>query len=759
VRADDQTDGPSVKGGHCLRGAVLSIFFALLLAGAEVHAGDPARRVLILSSYNYTFPASTQVIDGMQKRLRERAPKEIAVDAEFLDLVRVADPEHEQRTADFLKEKYARIPPDVVIVVGSPALRFTMKYRDVIAPQIPIVFSGISWASYASAQPPPDVTGMIVELNLDRTLDLAGQLQPNARRLFVIAGDSPGEDRRWQEIARRTIEKHERKFETTYLFGLPLDALTAAVSRVPRDAIVIVLSVFVDGAGKTFVPRDVAKTIAGASPAPVYGPYDTYVGNGIVGGFVETFESLGAATADLVLEISAGKDPATLPPRVNPQTIRVDARVLDRFGLKQSNLPPDSVVLFHEPTLWEQHRILISAIAIVIALQSMALAGLLFQRRRRRQAETSLRESEERMTFTAASVNAGLWQFDRSTDELWATEHCRSMFGLAKDIPLTRETFIAAVHPEDRRVAVGTLRGALKGQAALTDVRVVRPDGEVRWIRVRVRSHLDEGTPNQLSGLFVDITDQKAAETEAELQHQEVTHLMRVSVMGELSGAIAHEVNQPLTAILTNAQSALYLLDQDSLNRVEMRNTLLDIVSEDKRADEVVQRLRGLLKKGESRSEAVDLNELVDSTTALLRNELIRRQVVVETDLAANLPVAFGDSVQLQQVLLNLVVNAMDAMSTTPVPQRRIVIRTLQTPAGDIQVLIKDHGAGINMANGKQAFVPFYTTKEHGLGLGLSICSTIIRKHGGTINLRNDDTGGAVAEFSLPARVMMMAAQ
>jgi C4-dicarboxylate-specific signal transduction histidine kinase len=257
----------------------------------------------------------------------------------------------------------------------------------------------------------------------------------------------------------------------------------------------------------------------------------------------------------------------------------------------------------------------------------------------------------------------------------------------------------------------------------------------------------------------VDITDQKAAETEAELQRQEVTHLMRVSVMGELSGAIAHEVNQPLTAILTNAQSALYLLDQDSLNRAEMRNTLLDIVSEDKRAGEVVQRLRGLLKKGESRSEAVDLNALVDSTTALLRNELIRRQVMVETDLAANLPVVFGDSVQLQQVLLNLAVNAMDAMSTTPVPQRRVMIRTLQTPAGDIQVLIKDYGPGIKMANGKQAFVPFFTTKDHGLGLGLSICSTIIRKHGGTIKLTNDDTGGAVAEFSLPARVMMMAAQ
>jgi PAS domain S-box-containing protein len=299
---------------------------------------------------------------------------------------------------------------------------------------------------------------------------------------------------------------------------------------------------------------------------------------------------------------------------------------MDRWGLKQGNLPPGSVVQFHQPGFLEQHRYIVSAVALVIVLRSAVLAALLFQRRRRRQAEISLKESEDRVTFTAAFVNAGLWQFDRTTDELWATEHCRAMFGLAKETPLTRETFVAVVHPEDRRAAVATLRGALRGQAAATDVRVVRPDGEVRWIRVRARSHLDgRGAPDQLSGLFLDITDQKAAETEAELQHQEVTHLMRVSVMGELSGAIAHEVNQPLTAILTNAQSALYLLDQETLNLGEMRNTLLDIVSEDKRAGEVVQRLRSLLKKGESRSEAVDLNELVESTTELLRNESIRR--------------------------------------------------------------------------------------------------------------------------------------
>src|SRR4029077_13840732 len=159
-------------------------------------------------------------------------------------------------------------------------------------------------------------------------------------------------------------------------------------------------------------------------------------------------------------------------------------------------------------------------------------------------------------------------------------------------------------------------------------------------------------------------------------QRQEVAHLMRVTVRGELSGAIAHEVNQPLTAILSNAQAARYLLAPESPNFSEIRDALDDIVQEDNRAGEVIQRLRGLLKKGENRSESVDLNELVDSTTKLLHHELIKRRVTIETDLAAGLPAVCGDSVQLQQVLLNLFMNAMDAMASTPEALRRIKIST-----------------------------------------------------------------------------------
>jgi PAS domain S-box-containing protein len=760
VKDDDQMDGPNAKRGGILLGVLLFIAVAFALPGGLVRAEDPPRRVLILHAYNHTFPATTLISDAVRKRLSERFPQRLEIDSEFLDLAKHPDAVHASRMANFLREKYAGVRFDVVVVIGFTAVPFIREHRDLIAPGVPIVFSDLTRATYEAMHLPPDFTGVITYPDTEKTLQLAERLQPGARRLVVISG-TDSLDRRWHETARKAIEAHHPKLETAYWTDLTYDALLADVSRLPGDTIVMLLTVFADINGKRLVPRDVAAAVAKASSAPVYGLFETYIGNGIVGGYTDSYQSIGTTTGDVALEILSGTDVTTLSPRSNPNpAFRVDARAMDRWGLKRSNLPPGSIVLFHEPTLWEQRRYLVSAVALVLALQSAVVAALLFQRSRRRQAENSLRESEDRMTFTAASVNVGLWQFNRATDELWATEHSRALFGLAKDIPLTLNTFLAAVHPEDRRVAVGTLRGILKSQSATADVRVVRPDGKVRWVRVRARSHLDaRGTPDQLNGIFIDITDQKAAESEAELQRQEVAHLMRVSVLGELSGAIAHEVNQPLTAILSNAQAALYLLGRDSPNLAEVHDALLDIVQENNRAGEVIQRLRGLLKKGESRSEPVDLNELVDSTTALLRSELIERRITVETDLAVDLPTVFGDSVQLQQVLLNLIVNAMDAMASTPVEQRRVTICTRETPASAIELLVRDHGPGITTADGKQVFVPFYTTKDHGLGLGLTICSTIIRKHGGTINLRNDDAGGAVAEISLPARVVLMAAQ
>jgi C4-dicarboxylate-specific signal transduction histidine kinase len=357
------------------------------------------------------------------------------------------------------------------------------------------------------------------------------------------------------------------------------------------------------------------------------------------------------------------------------------------------------------------------------------------------------------MTFAAAATNIGLWQLDRDTNKLWAMEHCNTLFGIAKDVPLTRETLLATVHPDDVETARRSMQRTFDTEEAFSsDVRIVLPSREVRWIRMRARRYLeDDGRSQQLGGIFVDVTDQKAAEAEAALQHQEIAHLMRVSVLGELSGSIAHEINQPLTAILSNAQAALRLLSQKSPDLEEIRDALQDIVQEDNRAGEVIRRLRQLLKKGERKFESVNINDLVRSTAALLHNELIGREISLRFDLENRLFLTSGDSVQLQQVLLNLVMNGMDAMASTPANQRHILISTRGMDSGSVDVRVKDRGHGIRPLEKDRLFQPFYTTKEHGLGLGLAICSTIIQAHGGQLTLLNDASGGAIAMFSLPS--------
>jgi C4-dicarboxylate-specific signal transduction histidine kinase len=725
----------------------------LLLLAVESRAAEP-QRVLMLHGFNYSFPATTLIADSARKRLLERSQRPLEIDADFLDLARNTDADYESQITTFLRAKYGKRPPDVVITLGSAALPFIVRHRDEIAPNVPVVFTSVSQRNYDVLQIPPKITGIISEFNLDKTLALAERLQPEARRLYVIAGS--GEvDRRWQANARKLLEDRARKFEVTYLFERSYAKLMEEVAAIPPDSIVIYLTIFADSEGNAFVPAHVAGALSARSPAPVYAPYDTYIGNGVVGGFVETFESVGSRAADMALKILAGTDPATLAPQTNSgQTYRVDYGAMTRWKLKESNLPPETAVLFKPPTIWTEYRGTVIATIAIVGLQSLILGALLLQRQRRLRVEKLLRESEERMTFAASAANIGLWQFDRQRNELWATDHCRALFGIARGKPLTREVLLSAVHPDDLETATQALeRSQEADQPAFRDVRIVLSGEEARWIRMRSKSRTEgAGRSDHLGGIFVDITEQKSAEAEIALQRLEVEHLMRVSVLGELSGSIAHEINQPLTAILSNAQAALYLLAQETPDLVEIRVALEEIVHEDNRAGEVIHRLRGLLKKGERKAEHVNINDLVRSTISLLNGELIGRDINIKFNLENRPLLARGDSVQLQQVLLNLVMNAMDAMASTPMEQRSILISTRETETGMVDVLVKDRGHGINPKVNGRLFEPFYTTKDHGLGLGLTLCSTIVEAHQGKLTLVNGEGGGAIAGFSLPVQ-------
>lgn len=250
-------------------------------------------------------------------------------------------------------------------------------------------------------------------------------------------------------------------------------------------------------------------------------------------------------------------------------------------------------------------------------------------------------------------------------------------------------------------------------------------------------------------GADTDVTERRQIEMEAQRSRAEIAHLSRVAMLGELSGSLAHELNQPLTAILSNAQAAQRFLAEDNPDLGELRDILQDIVADDQRAGEVIRRLRLLLKKGEVQQVPLDVNEVVQDVLKMVRNELLNHDIGLRTDFADKLPVAKGDRVQLQQVLLNLIMNANEAMATTAPADRQLTVRTAAV-SGHVRVSVADRGTGIAPDVLGQMFGSFFTTKTTGLGLGLPVSRTIISSHGGHLRGMNNPDRGATFEFDLP---------
>ncbi len=266
----------------------------------------------------------------------------------------------------------------------------------------------------------------------------------------------------------------------------------------------------------------------------------------------------------------------------------------------------------------------------------------------------------------------------------------------------------------------------------------------VSWVRI------DCGGVNCFITIVRDVTEQRQRESEAQQQREQLTYLTRVVVLGELSGALAHELNQPLAAILTNAQAARRFLHREPADLHEIGDILDDIVDEDKRAGEVIRRVRALFMKGDPLLQRLDINELVRDALALTNSTLIERKVPVILELGSGLGVVEGDRVQLQQVLLNLIVNACEAMSATAVRGRRLGLLTCTEGEQGVQILVTDTGPGIAPDAIDKLFDSFFTTKAYGLGFGLSITRAIIVEHGGRIEAANRPEGGAVFRITLP---------
>ncbi len=371
--------------------------------------------------------------------------------------------------------------------------------------------------------------------------------------------------------------------------------------------------------------------------------------------------------------------------------------------------------------------------------------------RQLRISEAALRESEGRMSLATESANLGLWLWDIARDEVWATPRFRSMFGFGADERITFAVFRERVHPDDRETMEHHVRAAIDDrQPYELQYRVAFPEGGERWIAAAGRvEYTTSGAASRMQGVCRDITDWRHAQRETERLQHEIAHVGRISMMGQLASALAHELNQPLGAILRNAEAAELFMQSETPDLEEIRAILADIRADDQRAGNVIDRMRALLKGHDLDTRMLDVAELVDSVADLARSDAATRQVKLEVEVPADLPPVRGDRVHLQQVLLNLILNGMDALNGAGLEDRRVTVSARVDGAQTIEIAVSDTGHGIAAGKLGSVFDPFFTTKPDGMGMGLPISRTIIEAHGGRLWAENNDGAGATFRFTL----------
>jgi len=280
-------------------------------------ADSKPRRIFLLESLASTQPAAAITGDAFRRRLHERFPQNVEVFIDFLELGRIPGREHADSTARYLGEKYARASAAALVTLGRGALVFTLEHRDVIGAGIPIIFLSVGAPTLEGITLPRDVVGVVSDFDWGRTLQLAARLQPEARDVVIVSGAS-AYDKIWERDALRTLNPHLDKYKTMHLAGLAYEEMLERVSRLPRNTIILSVPLFADGSGQRRVPREVTADIARVSSAPIYSALQTTFGHGIVGGYMDDFETQGATAADLAVEILGGKDVLTLPARTRP---------------------------------------------------------------------------------------------------------------------------------------------------------------------------------------------------------------------------------------------------------------------------------------------------------------------------------------------------------------------------------------------------------------------------------------------------------
>jgi signal transduction histidine kinase len=705
------------------------------------------------------------------QRLRLRVREELGSSVEFyqetLDLDRFAGPEQSLALARYFADKYRGFGVDVVVPVGTRALQFAVERSRDVLPGVPIVFALSVSPPVDSVTLPANVTGRLAAPSrFTPTLAMARALQPDAERIVVIGG-AGASDSISMSSALSAVAALRDTLPLTVLRGLPLDVLLAKLRQLPRRSIVLFANFRRDGRGPAFEPLDIVGSMARASTAPMYAQLRSFVGEGVVGGSAIRFDDEGDLTARLLVRVLRRRPGEPMPAveRI-PKTFVADWRQLRRWGLDEARLPPGTEIRFRIPSTWERSRGAILAALGIIAAQSLLIGTLLVERAARRRAQRALAEQSE---------------YERTLAELTtdAVRHAPEDAPRALEDALSRVGRYAGAqaavlvqypdHPSHAATRLAWTRAAAAPPGGEATAGTADAYGIELPLVVAGRSvgalelyRPGEGGawPPQLvarlgaaAEVIAGAIARSRAAASADEAARQAAHLGRVALVGELAAAISHELRQPLTAMRWNAELGAELLGRTPPHVAEATQLFDDIVADGARALETVENIRLLLRKQEPGAATVDLNELCRQTVPLLRRDAKNRSARLDLALAPAVPPVVANAAELRQVVLNLALNALDAVAASAGARDVVVGTSAENGVGSVELFVRDSGPGLSPEVQARLFDSFFSTKAHGLGVGLAIVRSIAERHGGRVVAENapGEERGALFRVVLPA--------
>jgi signal transduction histidine kinase len=597
-------------------------------AAAQPKPGETAtqpKKILFLHAYGLNFQPWATWRREIRDELNRQSPRPLDIQEYALVTALTGDSAAEAKFVDYLKALYAQRPLDLIVALDAPSARLVQKHRADLFPTTPMLLAFVEVRRVERSMLTEQDVVVGTRIELVASVENILRLLPETKTIAVIAANSPNA-RFWVGEQKRELGPLlQNKVELIFYNERPFEEVLKEVASLPPRSAIFFLGLAVDGAGAEYGDKEPLKRISEVANAPIFALDESYFTGEAVGGpMFSPAEGARPAAAVAVRILGGEKADGIKVPPIEFATPKYDWRLLQRWNISESRLPPGSEILFREPTAWQRYAWQIALTLALILAQAGLIAILLNEHRRRQLAEV---QSQQRMA--------------------------------------------------------------------------------------------------------------------------ELARVIRFSTAGELTGSIAHEINQPLGSILVNAENVKAILKAPSPDIAELNEIVDDIVRDDRRASEVIRRMRSLLTKTPFELKSLDLNDVVRETAEFLSSQAVARKAKLTSSITPTALPIRGDRIQLQQVILNLVVNGIDAMKDTPVENRIIRIRTSRVEKF-AELSVSDRGPGIPEDKLKEVFEPFFTSKAEGMGMGLSIARTIVEAHNGVIWAQNRDHGGASFRIKLP---------